>query len=166
MRMPKSPRSLDCVLPYGVVVVVLAAIALAAVVLGSVMPRVSLVGEAFGSGLMWLFAIAGIVVLIFQAGSWRSRLRAVVTMLLSGIIVVGAASTVERVILVNAATYPSVLAEASDVQDRKSLERLRVNKCKGRPMEIYGKDDGVWIIRCGFNWLEGRTFRSSSQPLW
>jgi hypothetical protein len=73
-------------------------------------------------------------------------------------------STVERLYLVNGSSYPRFLAHDLGAANYSTLENLRLNQCKGQGMEIYGKRDNLWVIRCGFTWMEGHTYVSTTNP--
>lgn len=80
------------------------------------------------------------------------------------LILVGLFLTAERVYLVNGATYPPILAEDLGNIDAKNLEYLHRTYCAEEPMEIYRKRD-FWVVRCGFTYLQGRTFISHIDPM-
>jgi hypothetical protein len=72
--------------------------------------------------------------------------------------------TVERLVLVNAASYPQALAQDLGSVDRAGLKHLRATACKDDPIEVIPKD-GVWILRCGFLYYQGATFLSHTDPV-
>lgn len=72
--------------------------------------------------------------------------------------------TVERLYLVNGSSYPRILAHDLGAANYSTLENLRLNQCKGDGMEIYGKRNDLWVIRCGFSWYEGHTYISTTNP--
>ncbi|MDN7527679.1 hypothetical protein [Burkholderia orbicola] len=70
----------------------------------------------------------------------------------------------ERVYLVNGSSYPRWLARDIGAANYAELDRLHGTECKGESMEIYGKRSSQWVIRCGFTWMGGRTYISSTNP--
>ncbi|MBK3865187.1 hypothetical protein G3A40_36135 [Paraburkholderia aspalathi] len=70
----------------------------------------------------------------------------------------------ERLYLVNGGSYPRLLAHDLGAADYKTLDRLHGSQCKGESMEIYGKSNSQWVIRCGFSWVDGHTFISTTNP--
>ncbi|CAH2782572.1 MAG: hypothetical protein PPHEINF_2009 [uncultured Paraburkholderia sp.] len=70
----------------------------------------------------------------------------------------------ERVYLVNGSSYPRWFAHDLGAANYSDLDRLQGTECKGEGMEIYGKHDNRWVIRCGFSWIDGRTYISSTNP--
>lgn len=93
------------------------------------------------------------------------RVAGAIVMVACALIFLGALlNSAERVYLVNGSSYPSFLGRDLGAADYKTLDRLHENQCKGDGMEIYGKADGKWVIRCGFLWLDGHTFISSTNP--
>lgn len=81
------------------------------------------------------------------------------------LVFVGAILSVgERVYLVNGKTYPRFLATDIGAANHDTLDRLRHAQCRGSLMEIYGKTNDEWVIRCGLSWIGGHTFVSRADP--
>ncbi len=80
-----------------------------------------------------------------------------------GIAIFGLLSVAERLYLVNGAHYPRFLAKDVGAVGMDGLDRLRVTKCGGEPVEVYAKDD-YWVLRCGVAYIPGHTFISHTDP--
>jgi len=81
------------------------------------------------------------------------------------IITAGAISGLERLYLVNAKTYPAWLAK-NDLGTLTREQYLNIPECKGMGSEIYEKENGLMVIRCGgIMWYEGHTFVAKIKEL-
>lgn len=56
----------------------------------------------------------------------------------------------ERLYPVHGRTYPHWLARNLGTLDAAALDRLRRTDCLGHRLEMFEKDDGAWVVRCGF----------------
>jgi len=109
--------------------------------------------------------------LFFAVGTWASsslkdgrpgvrRLAIALSCFFFGVILFGFISTVERLYLVNGATYPAWLAK----RDLGTLPQDALMRFTGGPdckggAEIFDKEDGNSVIRCGgFLWYESKTY--------
>lgn len=138
-----------------------------------------LIGMAVAAGIeghSWgsFFAFASIAAFYFAVGAARQATRSTrqavriagnSVLIACGLLFIGGAlSAVERLYLVNGSSYPRFLARDLGAASYATLDKLHAGECKGQMMEIYGKADDEWVIRCGFNWYEGHTYISSTDP--
>lgn len=71
----------------------------------------------------------------------------------------------ERLYYSHAKPYPEWLIDGHLTADM-SLRELRDDVCAGRsPVEITARDDGRYLLRCGFLWIGSKLYTSSSLPL-
>lgn len=70
----------------------------------------------------------------------------------------------ERLVLVNAPTYPRFLATDLGDGGIERVQALRKSVCKDDSVEIYPKKE-AWIVRCGFAYYPGHTYLSHTDPL-
>ncbi|MDN7664056.1 hypothetical protein [Burkholderia cenocepacia] len=129
-----------------------------------------IVGRSWGS----FGVFAAIAAYFFAIGAGREagrstrppvRIAGNVVWAACALLFVGAALlAVERLYLVNGGSYPSFLAHDLGAASYSTLEKLRLNECKGEGMEVYRKGDDRYVIRCGFSWIEGHTYISTANP--
>ncbi len=120
----------------------------------------------FGPASIGLF-LAVLALSIGAMGSKHSGLRVTGLFVSLACLVVFAGAILnvgERLYLVNGKTYPHFLARNIGAASHATLDRLQLADCKGTGMEIYGKADHEWVIRCGFSWFGGHTYLSSTDP--
>ena len=92
-------------------------------------------------------------------GILKMALIAWFSLFIAGILI-----AVERVYFMNATTYPHWLA-SGELKPGDSLKALREGDCKGRsPMLIFGKADGIFVIRCGETWTNSKTYIAHFNP--
>ncbi|EMP3151668.1 hypothetical protein WDX82_005125 [Salmonella enterica] len=70
----------------------------------------------------------------------------------------------ERLYLVNGDSYPRFLAKNLGTADMHTIDALRAKECKGESIDVYEKTGNVWVIRCGFSWIDGKTYVSNADP--
>lgn len=118
----------------------------------------------------WSFGAVGCFVAVFLAAvhamrSPRSNVRTASKAILAGfflVMVAGLLLGVERVYVVNGSSYPAWLATA----DLGAVEKRILAPapgCEGEPTEIYQKDNGLVVLRCGLLWYEGHTYLAHEQ---
>lgn len=71
---------------------------------------------------------------------------------------------IERLYLVNGDSYPRFLAKNLGTADMHTIDALRAKECKNTGIDVYEKAGNVWVIRCGFSWLDGKTYISNADP--
>lgn len=122
--------------------------------------------ESFVPPLLLLCAMAGLAFgpdLCARRGRLRT-LGAIGVGLGVAALLLAALVAQERLLLVHGRTYPHWLARDLGTLDAAALDRLRQTDCHRHRLEMFEKDDGAWVLRCGFTWLEGRTFLSTPYP--
>lgn len=76
----------------------------------------------------------------------------------AALLFVGVLATIERVYLVNGKAYPRWLADGEvGWVDDAILTKLRATECNNEPIEIFKKDGGLVVLRCGFAWFASPT---------
>lgn len=76
--------------------------------------------------------------------------------------------TVERLYYVNGDSYPRWLATGElqkPANGANVIDELRNGPCKDAGIEITGKRDGVYVIRCGFSWYDSKTYLANFDPM-
>jgi hypothetical protein len=94
----------------------------------------------------------------------RRVLRVVKTAIICGVSLACVFNVLERLYLINGSYYPRILGVDVGAIDYQALGTLRRDRCPDEPLEVYQKQDGTVVIRCGTQWLFGHTFISSVNP--
>ncbi|WP_206159482.1 hypothetical protein, partial [Staphylococcus sp. EG-SA-21] len=94
----------------------------------------------------------------------RRVLRVVKTAIICGVSLACVFNVLERLYLINGSYYPRILGVDVGAIDYQALGTLRRDRCPDEPLEVYQKQAGTVVIRCGTQWLFGHTFISSVNP--